>query len=210
MLKLYYSPGACSMASHIGIEETGAAYEAAPILLAKGEQRTPAYLAVNPRGKVPALDADGTIVTENVAILAYLAQRFPERGLMPSEPPGQARCLSHLAWLSNTVHPCFSRFNRPERFADDPAAQPSVKEGGRAAFWTQLQEIDRLLTDGPWVLGDRYSVADGYTLVFYGWGRRIDLPVAELRHYTRFKDRMLERPAVRTVLERENSPLLAA
>ena len=79
MLTLYFSPGACSLASHIGLEETGAPYEAKPILLAKQQQRTESYLKINPRGKVPSLDADGKILVENTAILTYLARRFPEK-----------------------------------------------------------------------------------------------------------------------------------
>jgi len=83
MLTLFFSPGACSMASHIGIEETGAAYVEKPTLLAKGEQKTEAYLKINPRGKVPALSVDGRIITENTAILTYLARQFPQANLLP-------------------------------------------------------------------------------------------------------------------------------
>ena len=81
MLTLYFSPGACSLASHIGLEETGASYEAKPILLAKGQQRTDAYQKINPRGKVPALSVDGKVLVENTAILTYLARLFPEKKL---------------------------------------------------------------------------------------------------------------------------------
>ena len=115
MLTLYFSPGACSTASHIGLEETGAPYEEKPTLLAKGEHKTDAYLKVNPRGKVPALDVDGKILTENTAILTYLAQRFPEKKLMPEDPLEKARCISTMAWFSNTVHPAFTHIVRPER-----------------------------------------------------------------------------------------------
>ncbi len=79
MIELFYSPGACSMASHIGIEEIGVPYEPRPTLITKGEQKSEAYLKINPRGKVPALRVDGTVITENVAILNYLAKRFPEK-----------------------------------------------------------------------------------------------------------------------------------
>ena len=85
MLTLYFSPGACSMASHIGLEESGAPYEEKPTLLAKGEQKTDAYRRINPRGKVPALGVDGRIITENTEILTYLARRFPEKKLMPAD-----------------------------------------------------------------------------------------------------------------------------
>lgn len=210
MLALYYSPGACSMASHITLEETGASYETRPILLAKGENKTEAYLKINPRGKVPALTADGNVLTENVAILTYLAARFPGKRLLPTDPFERARCLSTMAWFSNTVHPSFTHFNRPERFVADEAAQATVKETGRKSFWANCQEIDALLTGKDWIMGAQYTVCDPYALVFYGWGSRITLPMKELAAYTAFKERMLKRPAVRKVLEREQSPLLMA
>src|SRR5207237_8674385 len=103
MFTLYFSPGACSLASHIGLEETGAPYEAKPILLAKQQQKTEAYLKINPRGKVPSLSVDGKVLVENTAILTYLARRFPEKKLMPAEPAEEAhsnatsfRCSSIL------------------------------------------------------------------------------------------------------------------
>ena len=210
MLTLYYSPGACSMASHITLEETGAAYQVQPILLAKGEHTTDAYLKINPRGKVPALGVDGKVLTENVAILTYLANRFPEARLLPTESFEMARGISTMAWLSNTVHPSFTHFNRPERFAADEAAHATVKETGRKSFWANCQEIDALLKGKEWMMGAQYTVCDPYALVFYGWGLRIELPMKDLAAYTALKDRMLKRPAVRKVLEREQSPLLKA
>lgn len=211
MLTLYYSPGACSMASHIGIEESGAPYEAKQIALAKGEQKTPEYLAINPRGKVPALRLDdGAILTENTAILSYLAKRFPERNLLPKEPAAEARCLSMMAWLSNAVHPAFTHISRPERFSEERSALPGIKETGKKTFWSALQEIDGLVGGKTWMQGDQFTTCDPYALVFYGWGARIELPVKELKNYTGWKDRMLQRPAVRKILEREQNVLIRA
>jgi glutathione S-transferase len=212
MLTLFYSPVACSMASHIVLEELGIPYEARPTEILKGEHTTEAYLEINPRGRVPALDVDGKILTESVAILTYLEKRFPEKRLLTADPFDEAKCMSLMAWYASTVHPAFRHFGRPERFAKDPIAHASVKESGRSTFWACCQEIDALLKDKQWIMGNQYTVCDPYTLVFYGWfflpERPIDLPVAELSHYTAFKDRMLERPAVRRILERERSPLL--
>ena len=210
MLTLYYSPGACSTASHIGIEETGAAYEEKPTLLAKQEQKTDAYLKINPRGKVPSLSVDGKVITENTAILAYLARQFPKAGLMPTDPVEEARCISTMAWLSNVVHPSYQRYFRPERFAEGDAAQATVKETGRKSFWSNLQEIDSLLQGKTWMMGDQYTVADPYALVFYGWGVKGEFPMKELASYTAWKDRMLKRPAVRKILESEQSVLVKA
>jgi glutathione S-transferase len=211
MLTLFYSPGACSMASHICIEETGAPYETKLISLAKGEQKTPEYLKINPRGKVPALRLDsGDVVTENTAILAYLAKRYPEKQLLPQDLAAEARCLSMMAWLSNTVHPAFTHIFRPERFSDNEGALPSIKEAGKKNFWAALQEIDGLVAGKKWMQGDQFTTCDAYALVFYGWGKRVELPVKELKHATAWKDRMLERPTVRKVLEREQNILLKA
>ena len=211
MLKLYYAPGACSMASHITLEETGAPYEVQALQFAKAEQKGESYLKINPRGKVPALSVDGgTVITENTAILTYLAKRYPEKKLFPTDPIGEARCISTMAWLSNTVHPCFTHIGRPERFSEDATTHASIKEAGRKAFWVNLQEIDGLIDGNPWILGTQFTTCDPYALVFYGWGMRIALPMAELKSYTAWKDRMMARPAVHKILEREKSPLLAA
>src|SRR5437879_3625560 len=191
MLTLYYAPGACSMASHIALEETGTPYETKVVGLAQGEQTKPEYLnSVNPRGKVPALKTDDGILTENVGILTYLARTFPDAKLLPTDPLGTARALSHMAYLSNTVHPAFTHIMRPGRFATDESAHENLKTTGKENFWKLLQEIDGLLAGKDYVLGKQYSAADGYTLVFYGWGKRIGLPVEQLKNYTALKDRL--------------------
>jgi glutathione S-transferase len=210
MFKLYYAPGACSMASHIALEEAGAPYETQTVALAKGEQRSEAYLKVNPRAKVPALVLDdGSVITENTAILLYLARRFPDKNLLPKDLGGEARCVATMAWFSNMVHPSFTRINRPERFAEDECAHPALKETGRKNFWANLQEIDRLLDGRQWIQGAAFTTCDPYALVFYGWGLRIDQPMKQLISYTAWKERIVSRPAVRKILERENSPILA-
>jgi glutathione S-transferase len=208
MLALYFSPGACSTASHIGLEEAGAQYEERQTLLGKGEHKTPEYMKINPRGKVPALDADGRVITENTAILTYIAKRFPEKKLLPDDPVTLAQCISTMAWLSNTVHPSFTHFFKPDKFATSEAAQADVKQTGKKTFFENLQEVDELLAGKQWIMGDQFTVADAYALVFYGWGVRAELPVTDLKNYTAWKDRMLARPAVRKVLESEGNVLV--
>jgi glutathione S-transferase len=160
MLTLYFSPGACSLASHIAIEETGAPYEAKLTALARGEQRTPEYLAINPRARVPALKTEDGVITENVAILTYLAKRFPEKNLLPRDLPGEVRCISTMAWLSNTVHPGFTRVFRPERFAEDAATHEAIKKSGRRCLLGEPSGSRRAsrgegVDDGPPVYGVR-------------------------------------------------------
>jgi len=203
-----YSPGACSLAPHIALEETGATYALELVSIPKGEQQAPEYLNVNPRGKIPALRTPEGVLTESVAILTYIARSFPQARLLPEEPIDMARCISHMAWLSNTVHPAFTHIVRPGRFANDDAAHANLQATGRENAWRLLQELDALLAGREWVLGSRHSVADPYTLVIYGWGKGHSMPVERLANYTAFKERMLRRPAVRRALEREESRLL--
>ena len=205
MLTLYFSPGACSLASHIGLEETGAPYEAKPILLAKGQQRTEEYQKINPRGKVPALSVDGKILVENTAILTYLARRFPEKKLMPTDPSEEARGIGTMCWFSSIVHPSYQRVNRPERFAEGEAAHAGVKENGRKSFWVNCQEIDSMFRGNEWIMGNDYTLVDPYALVFYGWGVRGGFPMKELSAYTAWQERMMKRPTVKKTVDAEQN-----
>ena len=200
MLTLYYAPGACSMAPHIVLEESGEKYEPRRMDLGKGEQRSEEYLKINPQGRVPALGlGNGEALSENTAILPYLGKRF---GLWPSDPIAEAKALSRIGFFAATVHVAHAHVGRPERYASDPALFPNIQEMGRKTFHGYLKQIDGMLANRQWFF-DKYSVVDPYAFIFYVWGLRRELPVAELKNYTSFKDRMLERPAVRRVLEDE-------
>src|SRR4029453_9395775 len=126
-IKLYYAPGACSLASHCAIEETGVAYETQRLNLQEGDQRKPEYLKLNPRGRVPTLVVDGHVLTENVGIMTYIAGGNPKAGLWPKDTWHQAAAVATMAWLSNTVHTTVGHLFRPARYVDDAAAQEAVK-----------------------------------------------------------------------------------
>ena len=196
MLILYYWPGASSMVPHIVLEEIGAPYERQLVNLAQGEHKSDAYLKINPHGKVPALAVDGMVLTENVAILTYLARRFPEKRLLPDGIVEEARCLSTMAWFASAVHTTFAHVIRPERFATDSAAHVNLKETARDIFWDNCKEINRLLDGKSWIMGAHYTVCDPYAFFFYDLGTRIKLPMHELAAYVAFSTRILERPAV--------------
>jgi glutathione S-transferase len=200
MLTLYYAPGACSLASHIVLEESGEKYEGKRVDLAKGEQRTEAYLKIHPLGRVPALLLDnGEPLTENTAILPYLGKRF---GLWPKDPIAEAKALSMIGYFASSVHPAHAHISRPERYATDKSYFPDIQEQGKKTFHGYLKQIDGMLGGRQW-FSDQYSVLDPYGFLFYTWGLRRELPVGELKNYTAFKDRMLQRPAVRRVVEDE-------
>jgi glutathione S-transferase len=200
MLTLYYAPGACSLAAHIVLEESGEKYEARRVDFSKAEQRSEAYLKINPQGRVPALVLDsGEPIAENTAILPYLGKRF---GLWPKDPVAEARSLSLIGFFAASVHPAHAHISRPERYASDKSYFPDIQAQGRKTFHGYLQQLDQRLAGRDW-FSDAYSVLDPYAFTFYTWGVRRELPMADLRNYTAFKDRMMQRPAVRRVVEDE-------
>ena len=205
--KLYYAPGACSLASHIALEEVGIPYETQRLNLAEGEQRKPEYLKVNPRGRVPTLVIDDKTLTENVGILTYLGGGYPKAGIWPRKTWDQAKLVSSLAWVSNSVHPTYGHMIRAARYADDAAAQEAIKAKARQMYGDYLKEIDTLLAGKKWSIAGHYTVLDGYLLVFYRWGNRSQFPVKELRSYTALVERVMARPAVKKVMADEGITL---
>ncbi|HEX5129007.1 MAG TPA: glutathione S-transferase N-terminal domain-containing protein [Usitatibacter sp.] len=202
-VKLYYAPGACSLASHIALEEVGIRYEAQKLDLAAGDQRKPEYLKLNPRGRVPTCVVDGNVITENVGIMSYFAGGHPEAGIWPKDTWHQSLAISTMAWLSNTVHATYGHLVRPARYVDGDAHQEAVKEKARSSYFDYLKEIDALLSGRKWCIGSHYTCVDGYLLVFYRWGNRQKMPVRELGNYSAHADRVLARSAVKKVMADE-------
>lgn len=204
MLTLFYAPGACSMAAHIVLEESGEKYEPKRMDLSKGEQRAPEYLKIHPMGRVPALKLDdGSPLTENTAILPYLGKRF---GLWPTDPVAEAKALSVIGFFAATVHPANGHIGRTERYTDDKAAFPGIQAKAKSSYAEYMKQIDAMYAGREW-LSDKYSVLDPYAFVFYTWHARRGEPVAELKHYTAAKERMLKRAAVQRVVADENVKL---
>ena len=204
MLTLFYGPGACSMAAHIVLEESGEKYQAQRMDLSKGEQKTAEYLRIHPLGRVPALKLDdGSPLTENTAILPYLGKRF---GLWPTDPIKEAQALSIIGFFASSVHPAHGHIGRPERYTTDAAAHSGIQAMGKRTFHEYLTQIDAMYAGREW-LSDKYSVLDPYAFVFYTWGVKRGLPMAELKNYTALKDRMLNRPAVQRVVADEGVKL---
>jgi len=206
-IKLYYAPGACSMASHICLEELGLPYETQRLNLANGDQRKPEYLALNPRGRVPTAVVDGKVLTENVGIMSYFGGGYGHGKVWPKDTWHQGMLVSTMAWLSNTVHTTYAHTFRPERYADDTGAQDAVKAKARQMYGDYLKEIDNLLAGRKWAIGNHYTVADGYLLVFYRWGNRQGFPVKSMANYTRLANEVMGRPAVAKVMADEGVTL---
>ncbi len=186
MLTLYFAPGSSSMAPHIALHEIGVPFERRPISMARKEQREPAYLAINPEGKVPALLIDGRPLTEVAGILFYLGRRFPDAALMPTDDPeAEAHVISWMSFIAATIHP--SRRLRIE-IAKQVWALAEQRLGGR-----------------DWAVG-RYSVADIHLFRLFWRLVGTHKAVAEtfpglFSHY----QRMMARPAVQRTLEIESA-----
>lgn len=201
MLKLFYTPGTCSLASHIALEEAGAGYEVHRVDFSKAEQTKPDYLTINPKGRVPALVTDRGILTETPAILAYIAQSFPKARLAPLDDPFEfARLQSFLSYLCSTVHVAHAHARRAARWADDPAAQEAMKAKVPQNMADCFALIERTMFVGPFVRGDAYSVADPYLFTIAGWLESDGIDPARFPRILDHRNRMAERPAVAKVL----------
>jgi glutathione S-transferase len=206
-LDFHYTTTTCSLASHIGLEETGAPFEAHFVKLYKEEGRA-AYRTIVSSGKVPALVADGAVLTENVAILTFLARAFPESGLLPDDPLGAARCVSLMSWFASSLHIDRRQARVPSRFTSDEAAHAALARDGAARFLAGIRQLDAMLEGKTWLVGERFSVADGYALVFWAWAVADGQPVETLPNFAAHAARVIARPAVQRALERERHPLL--
>lgn len=209
MISLYYAHPACSMASHIALEESGLAFEAVPVNLGDAAERAK-LTRLNPKNKIPTLVIDDQVLTENVAIMWHIAELAPAAKLLPDNPLDRAQCLSMLSWYASTVHIAFRQSWRPEKFANDPseAAIASIRANGRETFWAALQTLDKHLENSKFVIGEQFSLADTYPMVFYNWALIAEYPVENLPHLSAYKDRIIARPCVRKVLDREGCKLL--
>lgn len=211
--QLYYSPGACSMAAHIALQEAKAAYALQLVDLSTRAHYRPEYLAINPKARVPALDISGQarVLTELPAILVHVAQQHPQAGLLPADDPVQtARCLEWLAWLSGWVHSAgYGAIWRPERFSSNADHYDGIRAQGRRTVVDAYAAIEQQFADGrPHALASGYSVVDPFLLVLYRWGNRIGLDMhADCPAWSAASANLAQRPAVQAVLQREGVSL---
>lgn len=201
-LTLFYAPGTCALAIRIALNEAGADYQLQYVDFAQGAQRSAEYLALNPLGRVPALRVeDGTVLTEAVALLPYIAQRFASAHLAPSDPVQFARMQSFHGYLASTVHVAHAHRKRGSRWADDEhaiAAMQAKVASNMADCFVLIEE--HWLGHGPWVMGEQYTVADGYLFTISSWLAGDGVDMAHFPRVAEHYQRMLQRPAVRAAV----------
>jgi glutathione S-transferase len=209
-MKLYYAPGASSLAPHIALEEVGVRFELSPVDLSANQQNSAEYLRINPKARVPTLSDGDWILTEAPAILRYVAARHPAAGLWPWDPREEARCAEWLNWLSSTLHVAFAHIRRSGRYATDPRAAENIAATAKGTCRELWQAVDKKIGEGPWAIGERYSVADPFLLVYWTWGRGPVLAfdmAQEFPRWTAHARRLAARPAVQRAFAREGLTL---
>lgn len=203
MMKLFYAPGSCSLASHIALEEAGADYEAVKVDMRQSEQRTPEYLAINPKGRVPALVTGQGVLTETPAILGYVAQAHPQAGLLPTDPWDLAQAQAFNSYLASTVHVAHAHRMRGSRWADEESSFEDMRRKVPQTMAECFGLIETELLTGPWVLGERFSVCDGYLFTLAGWLEGDGVDPARFPRVHAHRERVRARPAVGKVLAEE-------
>ena len=206
MLTFYYAAHTCSLASHIALEDAGADYEARRIDFGKTEQQSPAYLAINPKGRVPALVTPRGILTETPAMLAFIAQSFPAAKLAPLDDPfAFAEIQAFNSYLCSTVHVAHSHRMRGSRWVDaeDADSIAAMKKKVPQSVTACFELIERGMLRGPWVMGETYTIADPYLFTLAQWleGDRADL--SRLPRVLAHRARMAERPNVKKAIAAE-------
>ncbi len=203
-MKLFISRGSVARASHIALAESGAPYETVRIDARVGDQLKPEYLAINPKGRVPALVTERGVLTETVAILAFVAQAFPQARLAPlDDPHAFAQAQSFNAYLATTVHVAHAHGRRAARWADDEQAHVAMRAKVTSNMADCFALIEAKLLQGPWVLGETYSVCDGYLYTISGWLGDDGVDVARFPKVRDHMARMEQRPALSKVFAEE-------
>lgn len=200
-MKLYYLPGACSLASHIVLEWAGTPYETQR--LGREEMKEAAYLAVNPAGAVPALEHDGWTLTQNAAILNYLAETNPGAKLGgDGTPKGHAEVNRWLGFVNSDLHPAFKPLFGTTGYLEDDTVIEKTKAHARAMVRTLFERADAHLQKNDWLAGSR-SIADAYFFVMVRWAQALKIDISDLAGVSRFAERMAADPGVAKALADE-------
>jgi len=204
MLKLFYAAHTCALASHIALEEAGADYQLARVDFRDSEQKKPEYLAINPKGRVPALVTERGILTETPAILAFIAQSFPKARLAPLDDPfAFARAQAFNSYLCSTVHVAHAHRMRGHRWVDDPAAIKEMQRKVPQTVGECFELIEREMIAGPWVMGGAYTICDPYLFTLAQWLDGDGVDIARFPKVADHSRRMAERLAVRAAIAAE-------
>ena len=201
MITLYHAKGTCSLATRIALLEADAPHTVVTLDFASQQQGSPDYLAINPKGRVPALVTEHGVLTETPALLLYVAQCFPAAQLAPlGDPFALARMQELHSYLASTVHVAHAHGRRGMRWADEPSSHADMRRKVTQNMIDCFAVIEQHYLQGPWVLGTAYSVADAYLFTVASWLQSDGVDIAQFPQVHAHTQRMLERPAVQKAL----------
>jgi glutathione S-transferase len=201
MLKLYYAPATCALASHIALAEAGADYTTEKLDFRANQQNSPEYLEINPKGRVPSLVTDRGVLTETPAMLAYIAQTHPEAKLAPLDDAfAFAQVQSINSYLCSTVHVAHAHKMRGGRWATEDTSFADMKRKVPETMGACFALIERKMLRGPWVMGEQYTICDPYLYTIASWLEGDGVEMAKLPKVADHFKRMAERPAVKKVM----------
>ena len=205
-LKLYFAPGACSFVPHCMLQRAGAEYEPIMVKLHKGEQHEGAYRAINPRGQVPVLVDDDQVITQILAIVLHLDQKFPGAHFLPTSPRARTKAIETLAWMNNTFHPTFTHIFMPQKFSDQADVQANLKAFNTLTYKGLLSELEGFVSAKPpaaWLSGDQLGPLDAYALTLTRWGSMAGIDPSTNALLWAHVQRVAADTAVGAVIERE-------
>jgi glutathione S-transferase len=206
MLTLYYAPHTCALATHIVLEEVGAEYAGKRIDFATNQQRSPEYLGINPKGRVPALVTDRGILTETPAMLVYVAQSFPKIALAPMDEPFLfAEIQSFNSWLCSHLHVAHAHRMRGYRWVDpeDKHAIAALQRKVPQSVGDSFAMVEREMLKGPWVMGERYTICDPYLFTLAQWLEADGVDPATIPRVIDHRRRMAERMTIKKAIDQE-------
>jgi glutathione S-transferase len=201
---LYYAPNTCALAPYVTLTEAGAEFEVRPLNFRKDEQRSPSYLQLNPKHKVPLLIVDGQRLTESPAIQLWIASTFPQAKLLPADPWQQLQAISIMAWCSSGIHPFLSRINSPPRVCDVPNAEQSVIRIARELLFENYKVADDLLA-GREFFFEHFTAADAHFFWCLRRGFQLGAEPSGFPNCLAHFERMKKRPSVQKLLDYEKS-----
>jgi len=201
---LYYAPNTCALAPYISLTEANATFEVRPLHFRKGQQKSPEYLKINPKHKVPLLIVDGEKLTESTAIQLWIARNFPQANLMPTDPWQQLQAISLHSWCSSGIHPYLSRINSPPRVCDVAGTEESVRRLASEPLFENYRIADDLLAGRDFFF-DRFSTVDAHFFWCFRRGGQFDLDLSGFKNCTAHFERMQTRPSVQKLLAFEKS-----
>lgn len=209
MLNLFYAAHTCALASHIALEEAGADYATTRIRFADNDQHKPEFLAINPKGRVPALVTEQGVLTETPAMLVYIAQLYPQARLAPLDDPfAFAQVQAFNSYLCSTVHVSHAHRMRGYRWveADDSHSIEAMKRKVPQSVYEGFALIENGMLAGPWVMGETYTICDAYLFTLAQWLEADGVDPARLPRVAEHRRRVAERPAVQRAVAAELAP----